>query len=444
MIRPHSRLGVAVSGGADSVVLLHLLSALRERFPCELTVLHANHGLRGQESDGDEAFVRALAEELGIPCLSELVALEPGNLEQSARDARRAFFRKSGLDRIALGHTRSDQAETVLYRFLRGSGSAGLAAMRPVSEDWLIRPLLDASREEVREWARDQGITWREDSTNADSRFARNFLRNEAMPALAQNFNTKLEAVLAGTAALAQAEEDYWSEFVSQIYCEHVSRSDLGSFLHISQLNSLPLAVRRRLIRRAVEEIRGNLRGIDLQHIESILRLFESTEGHDRVIIPGLDALRSYGTLLLAHPGRLNEDKRHYRVDIGVSNPANLPFGLGFIRLDASAKELQNCANVRISQTPSTEVAYLDSDALRGPMYVRNWEPGDGLRMPGHSGFIKLKTLFQEHRVLLWERRHWPVLVCGDDVIWTRRFGCSAEVAAGPETQQTIRLMFSA
>src|SRR6516165_6073363 len=149
MIAPGSRTGVAVSGGADSVVLLHLLHQLAKQFATSLTVLHVNHGLRGAESDGDEEFVRQLAASLDIRFFSERPSLRQGNLEETAREARREFFRRTqqelGLTQVALGHTRSDQAETVLFRFLRGSGTAGLAGMRFVSAgDALIRPLLMA------------------------------------------------------------------------------------------------------------------------------------------------------------------------------------------------------------------------------------------------------------------------------------------------------------
>jgi tRNA(Ile)-lysidine synthase len=217
----------------------------------------------------------------------------------------------------------------------------------------------------------------------------------------------------------------------------------LGSFFQVEQLGSFHKAVQRRLIRLAIEEIRGDLRGIDLQHIEAILSLCDTTEAHDRVIVPGVDALRSYGTLLLTGPGRLNEGKRHYKVEVCLGMAAELPFGLGQIRLDSATWGLQNCAKVEIDQSPSTEIAYLNSDALRGPVYVRNWEPGDRLRRPGHSGFEKLKLLFQEHRILLWERRHWPVVACGDEVIWTRRFGGSADFLAEPGSQRVVRLLYS-
>src|SRR6478735_4184777 len=157
MLPAGGRVGVAVSGGADSVALLHILRDLWS----ELVVLHVNHHLRGEESDGDEAFVRELAQSLGLTIVVEHAVPPAGNLEQEARRGRRAFFLRCreelDLKRVALGHTRSDQAETVLFRLLRGSGLTGLAGMRPASDDGFIRPLLTTSRDEVRRWAREQG-----------------------------------------------------------------------------------------------------------------------------------------------------------------------------------------------------------------------------------------------------------------------------------------------
>src|SRR5579885_1855165 len=186
------RVGVAVSGGADSVFLLHALHELAPRWNLRLSVVHIDHCLRGEESRGDAAFVRDLAGELALPfhpgeCDVARLCRETGdNLEQVARAARRRFFlgflEDGRLDRVALGHTRSDQAETVLFRFLRGAGTAGLAGIRPVTPEGLVRPLLDVERSEVEGWLRERGIPWREDSSNADLAFARNRIRRQLLP----------------------------------------------------------------------------------------------------------------------------------------------------------------------------------------------------------------------------------------------------------------------
>ncbi|HUP04734.1 MAG TPA: tRNA lysidine(34) synthetase, partial [Bryobacteraceae bacterium] len=194
MIKPGSRVGIAVSGGADSVCLLHLLYTLAPEWNLALTVLHLNHKLRGVESEEDEQFVRSLAESLSLPAIVESwqwggpegmpaqasgphpllrgpdSGLQQANLEAAAREARLAFFARAAastaLDCVALGHTRSDQAETVLFRLLRGAGTAGLSGIRPVTPAGIVRPLLAVTRGEVESYLRDRGIAWREDSSN--------------------------------------------------------------------------------------------------------------------------------------------------------------------------------------------------------------------------------------------------------------------------------------
>jgi tRNA(Ile)-lysidine synthase len=452
MLERGDRAGVAVSGGADSMALLELLHRLSAPLGTELLVVHVNHALRGAESEGDEEFVRARAAALDLEVAVARAPIESGNLEQEARRLRREFFQecmaKRGLRRVALGHTRSDQAETVLFRLLRGSGLAGLAGMRPVTEDGLIRPLLTSSREEVRAWARAEGIVWREDSSNTSRQFARNRLRNETMPLLAREFNANLEAVLAGVAQLARDEENYWAQQIEPLYQEIAKRNELGSILQVERLSALHPAVQRRLIRRALQEAKGDLRSLDFAHVEAVLRICHSEHGHDRVIVPGVDALRSFDQLLLARPGALNSEPRNFRVDLqpGVEHP--LPASESssiFVNWAEYAGE--NYVTFKEDQTLVTEVADLDGDALARQgepihLFARNWEPGDELRRPGHKGADKIKSLFQANRVLLWERRHWPVVVAGGEIVWTRGFGVSASYASSAGSRRVLRLEY--
>ncbi|HEX4770301.1 MAG TPA: tRNA lysidine(34) synthetase TilS [Bryobacteraceae bacterium] len=437
MLPDASRIGVAVSGGADSVALLHLLSELSEKFRASLVILHVNHGLRGQESDDDEEFVRELGARLDIPFFSEHSCLGEGNLEELAREARRAFFRRAcrelALDRVALGHTRSDQAETVLFRFLRGAGTAGLAGMQFVANNKaFIRPLLTVSGAEVRHWAHARGIVWREDSTNTSVHFRRNRIRLETYPDLAANYNSNLESVLAGMAEVAQAENEYWEKVIPPIYAELARKTHRGIAIHTAKLNSLHSAVQRRLLRHALEELRGDLRGIDLEHVEAIRKLCTSAHGHDRVMTPRADAMRSFDTLLLAAPGVLSQ-AREYRVQLQIGREEELPYQAGRICLEPVNSESDFCANFKEDQYFLTERAELEWDALfsartgEEPLVVRNWQPGDAIERSGHHRPEKLKELFQRHQVPLWTRRHWPVLVAGTQVVWTRKFGCASK-----------------
>lgn len=450
MLEPGDRVGVAVSGGADSVVLLHLLHRLASRLPATLVLLHVNHQLRGAESDADEEFVRKLGAALELEVRVTAGAVKSGNLEQEARRIRREFFQwcmaEQGLRRVALGHTRSDQAETVLFRLLRGSGLAGLAGMRPVTPDGLIRPLLTTSREEVRQWATAEGLSWREDSSNANPQFARNRLRSDVMPRLSREFNVNLEGVLAGTAQLAQTEEDYWLRQTEEAYCRIAKPSRFGLILQVEPLKTLHLAIGRRVIRRVLQQVRGDLRSLDFTHIEAVLQICYTAHGHDRVIVPGADALRSFDQLLLTRPGALNSEPRSYHVDLELGTERLLPFGSGSIFVNCANLEVENCVNFKKDPDPTAEIADLNADIVSGfggpaILFARNWEPGDELQRPGHKGAEKIKSLFQEHRVVLWERRHWPVVVAGREIVWVRCFGSAAKFTASPESRRVIRLV---
>jgi tRNA(Ile)-lysidine synthase len=444
--------GVAVSGGADSLALLHILHRLAGRFEITLSVVHVNHALRGEESDQDEQFVHQLAASLDLELFVESSPLAAGNIEEQARDARREFFlrllnQKDGLDKIALGHTRSDQAETVLFRFLRGSGLAGLAGMRLRTPHRLIRPLLTSSRQEVRSWAESQRIIWREDSSNQDYRFTRNRLRNDLLPTLTRDYNSNLEVVLSRTSELALAEEDYWLGEIGKLFEQLARRIRLGWILPVGAIRDLHLAVQRRLIRHALFVTRMSLRGLNMEHVDAVLALCRSMEGHDRVLVPGADALRSFDQLLIARPGALNADGRHYRFNLAFGEELPLPANAGLVCVDWVTPGTQICANFKEEQELLPERVYLNGDRIardsaKGMFCVRNWEPGDQLHRIGHKGAEKIKSLFQEYRVPLWMRRHWPIVVCGDEIAWARQFGGAINFTASKEQGAVVRLTY--
>ncbi len=450
MLKAGDRLGAAVSGGADSVVLLHLLNQLRGRFHFELALVHVNHRLRGEESERDEQFVRGLAELLAMPVFVESAAPPPGdNLEQAARDQRREFFARlcnqGELTRVALGHTMSDQAETVLFRMIRGTGLTGLAGMLPVTSNRLIRPLLEITRDEVRDYAARQGLAWREDGTNEQREFRRNFIRLELLPLLRTTFHDRVEQGLANLASLAQVEEEYWcaeaTRLLSALASFGAGPGDGELLLDAPALVGLPLAARRRVIREAIKKVKGDLRQVDAVHIDAILRLCEGSEGHDRVQVPGIDALRSFDRLRLTVLGEGGVSRRHYRVDVACNQHIKLPFQAGeieLISLDSTAG-----IHAKFKEERGLQFADLDADKL-GPagLKLRNWEPGDEYRRVGHSHPEKVKTLFQENRIYLWERRHWPVLEADGQILWVKCFGPAAEVAATANSQGVVRLSY--
>ena len=443
MFQPAQQVGVAVSGGADSVCLLYVLLELAPRWDLHLSVLHLDHGLRGEESRQDAEFVRGLADRLGLPFTPRetAVAQSPDNLEQAARQARLAFFRETiaggGVQRVATGHTRSDQAETVLFRFLRGSGSAGLAGIRPVTSEGIVRPLIEVERSEVRQFLLERGIAWREDSTNSSLQFARNRIRHELLPQIAREWNPAIGETLANTADWALAEEAWWDAEIDRLASRHLTTSNDAILLHAGLLATLPLAVARRLVRRAMEAAKGDLRGIDFGHIRSVMDLARSTEGHGRLQAPGLDIFRSFEWLRFGRPGAGGLETRNYRLTLAVPGTVRVPGSSLAISLELIDK---SGPSVSPDWVYTSWVGGLDWQRLSGSLELRNWRPGDQYQPVGYSGQEKIKTLFQQARIPLWERRHWPVVTDGSMIVWARRFGPAAGLVAEQDAKVILKI----
>lgn len=436
MFHAGHRAGVAVSGGADSVCLLYALVELAPRWNLRLHVLHLDHGLRGEASRGDAQFVRELAERLSLPTTIRAVdlAVSAGNLEQAGRHARLRFFREmistGAVERVALGHTRNDQAETVLFRFLRGAGTAGLAGIRPVTNDGMVRPLLEIDRSDVEEFLRDRGIAWRDDSTNASPEFARNRLRHHLLPQLAREWNPAIIETLSRTADWALAEETYWDAEIGRLAGQALVERDGAVLVRADALATLPVATGRRLVRRAIERAKGDLRGIDFGHVAKVLELAATREGDGRLQATGLDICRSFEWLRFSRPGAKPRD---YQATAPVP---------GVVRVPAAGVEISLELIERTESSGGAHSIYNESDtgclnwcSLSGPLELRNWRPGDQYQPWGTAGVEKIKTFFQEARIPIWERRNWPILLDGPSIVWARRFGPAAASAARPDSR---------
>jgi tRNA(Ile)-lysidine synthase len=380
-----STLGVAVSGGADSVFLLHALRALHDG---PLVVLHVNHGLRGADSDADEAFVRRLAGDLPV-YVAEGGAVV-GNLEQSCRQARLRLFaqwRAEGLvDWIATGHTASDQAETVLLRLLRGTGPTGLRGVLPRTRSGLVRPLLGVSREAIREYLAARSLPWRDDASNDDPRFLRNRVRKELVPLL-RELSPAVEGHLVRLAAIAELEERFWKEQLPPA----------GPVRDVNSLRRLHPALRQRAFQDWIASVKGDRNRIETQHLRQLEQLVMQAEGEGTVTLPGVSATRSFGAIRMVRPGV--PDSR-YTEDV---------------------------------------VLELDEEKLQGELHVRVWQPGDRFRPAGRREPILLKKLFQIARIPSWERKNWPIITDGVNIVWANRFGVDQRFVVNSDTRNILR-----
>lgn len=428
-----NRVCVAVSGGADSVALFRALMELRSDLGLVLSVAHFNHKLRGEESEADENFVAELARIHDL----EFYRAEADtkrhsrekelSVEAAARDLRYTFLgrliRDGIADRVATAHTLDDQAETVLLRIFRGTGTSGLAGILPqlkVKDGAIVRPLLATRRTEIVEYLNELKQSWREDSSNAETTFTRNRVRHELMPLLAMNYNPDITEALSNLAEIARGEDEFWAATTAEAFVRCYANNELDT----RELLKLPLALQRRVVR-----LVGIQRGttLDFLHTESILDLIVNNTSKQERITELPDGFRA----VLAGQ----------RLSISTDRPQPKPCGFSYdlsVPGEIAIPEIHLLVRASlVTDAPNTE-SYnddrrLDRAQLAPKLEIRNWRPGDRF-WPAHSrSEKKIKELLQERHVPSREKTLWPVALSGDEIVWIRGFPVSARHAIRPQ-----------
>ena len=450
MLSPGDGVLAAVSGGPDSVALLHLLDRLKSEFDLRLEVAHVDHGMRGRESKEDARFVARMADRLGLPFHVKAIDLPKlkaergkGNLEALAREERYRFLAETaarrGLEQIATGHTRDDQAETVLMRFFRGSGRKGLGAMAPVSklggslrgEVRLIRPLIETSREDVEKYLAAEKLKFRLDRTNLDPALVRNWIRLDLLPRLRKRLDRGLDLRLVRMAEALRDEEEFL-EGLTRSLLPQIARD--GNLLR-GPLLEQPRAMQRRLVRLWLKDALGSLRGVDLDHVEAVLGLVFDGPPQGRVALPGgREAARLYDVLSLEKKGRARGAARY-------SYP--LPLG-GEVAIPEAGMKISSARGAPSGARPGNDFeALFDAGALPETLTARNFRPGDRFQPLGMQGRKKLKDLFIEKKVPLGARAALPLLLAGEKILWVPGCGRSRIAKIGPATREVLKVTLS-
>ena len=447
LLRAGDRVGVAVSGGADSVALLRILLELRLELGIVLSVVHLNHKLRAEESDADEAFVRELTAAHGLEVICEsrdvkACAVEKKlSLEAAARQVRYEFFREAlgNLDRIATAHTLDDQAETVLMKLARGAGTRGLAgiyqrvavshqpsAVRYVEDELraghslstqhsakaIVRPLLGVRRERLVEYLRETGQVWREDSSNRDLRHTRNRVRHGILPRLEENVNPAVREALAEAADIARGEEKYWTGEIARLLPLVWDPTECGGRLNCERLEEFGLAVRRRLVRAASESLGL---GLEFRLVEEVLGL--AAEGARASLPEGWVVSRQKGKLRFEV---ISEAPSDYRYELSVP---------GEVLISEAGLTVQ-ALRVDSAGGGYNPEHLLDGKHAQENLIVRNWRAGERF-WPAHSKEPKkIKELLQNRHITGDEKKRWPVVACGAEIVWVRGLGVRADLRA--------------
>ena len=428
MLAPGDRVLVGLSGGADSVCLVLVLKNLGY----DLGVAHVNHGLRGAESDADEAFSRHVGEGLGLPVFLKKITLRTGgNVETQGREARKEFFaqliREQGFTKVALAHTKNDRVETFLMHLLRGSGSAGLVSMTPVSGN-VIRPLIETTRQEVEALLKEQNQIWCTDSTNFDLTFARNRLRQVVMPMLAGDFNLNLIETLARTVEILESEDSWMRGLIEHWLIENGTQKEDGFVIHVEPLEGEPIGLVRRVLREGLRRAGSELRDVSFDHIEAARKLLDAGKSGKFVEFPGgLQVAREFDRLVFRPALVVRPD---YEYELKIPGQVHVPELGKVFRAEIVASETAETAAQRV---------FVDGESIGPYVRIRNWKPGDYYRPAGWPAG-KLKKLFQRARIPRSHRAGWPVVVANSTIIWVASFPVSREFAPRGRSQKIVAL----
>ncbi len=407
LLQPGQTIVAAVSGGADSMVMLRVLKALQPLWNFDIVVAHLNYGLRGKASDGDEALVRTQSKEYGFAFSVKKVSVMKAaraakrSVQETARDIRYAFFEEvaeqHGADAVLTAHHADDNTETMFFNFLRGSGIDGLAGI-PEHRGMIIRPMLCVTRKQILTFAKDSKVKFRSDASNAHDDYTRNFLRNNVIPVLQHRINPSLHETLKNESDLFRAASD----FVAAETETAMRRSVSNAVIDLKSFNTFHPFLQQHVIRRMVKE-----RGIEPSFIliRSILALADQQKGSAADLRQGWIAERLASGIELKY------------------SSAERPFNVvlkreGTIRAGEYSVSVRYMALPRNIKRTDPSIEYVDAATITFPLIIRSWKHGDTFVPLGMRGEKKLSDFFGELKLSSSEKMKIPVVECGGAIVW--------------------------
>lgn len=441
MLEKGERVIVAVSGGPDSVCLLDILNTLGEEWETPLVVAHFNHGLRPREDARETRFVHDLARAMGLPFVEEkgdvLSSGESASLEERARDARYAFLEKVRIrhraQKIALGHTLNDQAETVLMRLARGSGPTGLAGIPPVRDGVFIRPLIGVKRDQVLSYLKDRTLSYVTDSSNQETRFLRNEIRLAWLPLLLKGQPRLLEHLGELSEVLGQ-ENEYMEARAAEWVAHAAGETPDGALsVPVKGFLELPSALRRRVTRRLLEGVKKDLRRIGRVHIQAVQTLAAGKRPQGLLHLPqGLKVQKTYDRLIITRNAVSEKPVFHYLLE-GTGETAIPEIGRVITLLPMHGGVEQ------VTDAPP-HTAFLDMVKLRFPLVLRNVQPGDRFVPLGMRGRKKVKDFFVDLKIPSGKRASTPILLSQGTPVWLCGLRIDDRFKVTPETKSILKV----
>ena len=469
MFEPQDSVLVGVSGGPDSVALLNVLLKIASGLSLTLGVAHLNHGIRNIDSDRDAEFVASLARKLKLPFYNkkkDVLSYKKHHklsLEEAARRVRYEFFHQiageNKYNKIALGHQGNDNAELVLMYLFRGSGPTGISGIPPIRDNFsqygiIVRPFLGLTRHEIMDYLTAKKLEYVTDTSNEDTKFLRNKVRSELIPLLKESYNPRIVETLNRLSSIIRSEEEWIEDIITPIYGDVILYSEEREIaLSIPQLDRIHKAPKRRIIRKAIESIKGDLRRITFSHIASVIKLLENrASAFGGLDFPnGITVTKKEDALYISSGDKVRSKKRsdsensnRFLFEYAISKPGLKPESLcikeaGFL-LSFSVIGAKNIADV---QSAGQQVAFFDINSLAFPLVVRDFRHGDRFIPFGMTGSQKLKNFFINNKISRTKRATCPVLLSANKIIWVVGYRQSEFGKVTRTTQNILKVQLS-
>lgn len=448
IIKKGDSIVVGVSGGHDSVCLLHILSSLKEDLNLKLVVVHINHMLRGSESNRDEEFVKKLCKGLNIEFKSihvdiNKVSKEKGiSLEEAGREERYKNFGmvadSVGADKIAVAHNKNDQAETVLMNIIRGTGLDGLKGMDYI-RGRVVRPLLGTERSEIDAYILEKKLDTVTDSSNLESIYARNKIRLGVIPNIDKLFDSNLVKSIDRMNRLLKDDIDFIDSKAKKSYFNAVLKKENEEVeLLLGKLKSMHIALKRRVIRKAIQEVRGNVKGIESVHIESVLDMINVGRVGSRVDLPGIKIGRTYESIRF-YKNQIQPESFDFEVFINI--PGHTEIGDGKHLVEAKVISDYTVSDYKLIKANSL-IQVFDYDKLCEGINIRKRKEGDFFKPINSNGTKKLKEYFIDNKIPREIRDNIPLVANEREIIWIIGYKISDKFKVTENTKRVLKLSY--
>lgn len=446
MIQQGDGIVVGVSGGPDSICLLHLLWRLKEAFQLSLYVVHLNHQLRGKEADEDADYVKDFSTQLGVQFFLyqkdvNQYSQEKGiSLEEAGREIRYHLFyevmKKTRATKISVAQNMNDQAETVLMRLFRGTGLEGLSAMDYVKDHHIIRPLLDINRKEIEDYCQAYDLKPRIDQTNLEPIYTRNRIRLELIPYIEKYFNPNLKATLCRTANLIREDKDFINSIVESIYDQIVKKTKTEIHINLKAFKKNHYSIQKRILRQSIRDISGDLTNVQNKHIEQLLNLIDKGHVGSAIDLPRkVTAVLSYENCIIRRK-QIKENKFIFEYNVNIGESIDIK--------ELNAYFLSEIIDIEDIKQISKEKyrKYFDFNKIENNLLVRNRRNGDHFLPLGMKGSKKLKDYFIDEKIPREWRDKIPLVCDGNQIMWVIGHRMSDKYKVDQHTKKVLSLSY--